>query len=101
MLLKEKLPLCLLSESTWSHKTPKNLTVLKVGLSLQSKFMVSDRSFTLKRSHEKAPIKSLFVNSIKVYYDQTKVSQNMVESMTIFAGNVLSFNNIYKTPTEL
>ena len=46
-------------------------------------------------------MKSLFVNSVKVYYNQTKVSQNMEESMTIFAGNVLSFSNIYKMPTEL
>ena len=53
------------------------------------------------RSHEKALKVNLFVNSVKVYYDQRKVSQNMEESMTIFAGNVLSFTNIYKMPTEL
>ena len=39
----------------------------------------------------------LFVNSVKVCYDQTKVSHKMEESMTIiYIWNVLSFSNIYK-----
>ena len=52
----------------------------------------------LSCSHEKPRSKSLFVNSVNVYYTQVKVSQKMEESMAIFAVNVSSSVHIQQKP---